>query len=295
MATQSERAVGMDDLPVRFQSLIQDHKQWLSCWPDRSTKWCQLLADAPEAALAEAWVCQQLKPKLHRIEPNDAPQTGGLDFKCVPSIDSNDFFFVEVTNLESGPLTNKSGLPARVEDWKGGGVCSIHNAFRRKRHEKQDQIRSHNIQGQVLIAITAFHETATFIHFDHGNAEQLLIPPDSRCFTYSKIGDPDFRPETWVEPSFQDALFFKPGTASNTYRAACPDLSGVLLCAIPWRDTITGKAEISLILNPTADSRFDPAWLPEIPCCQLQSDWEQVHPCQWTVEWMNVTHPVEQK
>lgn len=262
----------------RYSKLIAEHQTWLNQnTPKLLPSWDAILKAQPESAIAEAWVRQNIIAPAHTAEPNDLPKKGGIDFRYMPVNQTGTTFYIEVTNLESDSLGKNSKLPDRIEDWEGGGVAFTQGVFRRKRESKQKQLT--DAKGPALIAITAFHETATFVHFERHTIQEILIPPCNLHW--------DDQEQSRKEYIFKDNLFFKGGNRGAPYEPACPKVSGVLLCNTQWTNTFTRQPLIWLVLNPTATHPFNPEWLPGVPCCKLQDNWQTVDPCRWSAQWIH--------
>lgn len=213
----------------RYAKLIAEHKEWLAQWPDHRAAWQQRYAQDPEAAIAEAWVQRELSRQV-LVEPCEIPGQGGVDYRCqTPEANT---FAVEVANLDGDAVGKRTLLPENVEEWEGGSPGSIAGKLMGLRRRKKEQLA--RIADPVLLAITCLHETVAFTHFCEGGARDLLIPPSERVITFPTEHNPDFVPETWEKPLFDHSFFLKPGTQPSTYADACPEVSGVLLCAIPW-------------------------------------------------------------
>lgn len=267
--------------------LIKQYSTWLKSISETAAKrWRLRLDKEHESAMAEASVWQLLSSNAANVTLGESSGIGGLDFRC--HIETGIEFYVEVTNFDTESLSRKTGLPESVDDWHGGGVVDIAREYLRKRRSKQDQIEHHSVDCPVLIAMTAFHATATLVHFDKKAASDLLIPPTARRVPFHT--DPDDNtplPPSWEEPLFEHACFFQKGPRENTFIESCPNVSGILLFGIPWSESGTGRPCAYAALNPTARYPFNPDWLADIPMCKLKADWSKIDPCDWSIEWMN--------
>jgi hypothetical protein len=269
----------MDLDDPRIQTIIDEHREWLATYPDQYAKhWEDLFVQDSWSAAAEAWTRGLLVTRVREIEPYDKPNIGGPDFLCSARTDGTQFF-VEVTNLDNDALSRRTGLPESADDWKGGSVGSLDRQLLGKRLKKRKQIA--RLSGPVVLAITAFHETATLVHFGKGGVRRLFVPLMERQFTVPRghTGDQHISRE---DPMFECEFFYKSGDSPETYKSACPELSAALLCGIPWRYS-EAEPFVDLALNPTARHPFNPKWLNEVRCWRLQDDWETSDPCQWKI------------
>lgn len=301
---------------------IQEHRLWLKSYGVRhENEWEARLRNTPEAAIAEACVRLLITKDLSEIRPPEVPGQGGLDFYCQASLFPHPHFYVECTCFEDSTCSSMTGLPEAVEDWSGGGIVSIAKKFQArafltlmsrscnrppieshehshtqsadatlhdhdncsKRLKKQNQVTKHSLQAPVVLAIASTHETTSFVHFLSEQIAGMLLPRTALRFSY----EPDITHQDVREvPLFGDSFFFKQ-TSANAYAAACPEISAVLLLAIPWRASNGSGRHASIALNPTAQFPFSSTWLPSIPCCQLDSEWKETNPCKWKIEWVN--------
>jgi hypothetical protein len=261
-----------------YDDLVTTHRRWLEPWPSQLRDWDARFANNPQSAIAEAWIRQQLSNHV-QIDPHEIPGAGGIDFMC--SLPEGPVFGVEVANLDANAIGSHTHLPEKLSDWRGGSPGSISKRLRDLRRRKSTQIS--RLQKPVLLAITCLHETVTFVHFRQSDARELLIPPTERVIPFSRDCDAAFGSETWEEPLFNDSFFFKPGKEKRTITGSCDEISGVLLCAVPWMSAERRQPEIHLVLNPVAAHPFNRAWLPSIRCYQLCDDWQGIDPCEWTV------------
>jgi hypothetical protein len=259
--------------------IIAEHEAWLKAFPDHLAAWHNRLRENEESAIAEAVVRRLLVPQVSKIEPHEMPGQGGFDFVCRPNVDLNAEFFVEVTNLGTKALITHTCLSESIDGYADQTFTSgsIAKFVRGRRQKKQDQIKHQGPGGPVLIVLTAFHRTASFVHFSESGVVDLLRPPTIRRMP---IGGG----ESWEEPVFEDSVFFRPGTCPHPYRSACPEVSAVALCAIPWLDEETRDTPTYVAMNPNASYPIDPKWIPSWPCYCLDGDWKNQDPCHWRVK-----------
>jgi hypothetical protein len=251
----------------RYTTVVAEHESWLAQWPDHLAAWQGRHAHDPEGAIAEAWVRRELSKQVE-VEPYEIPGQGGVDYRC--RTQESEVFAVEVANLDADAVGKRTGLPEKVEEWEGGSPGCIASKLMRVRLSKSAQLAK--IAEPVLLALTCLQETVTFTHFCGSGARDLLVPPTERGITSSR-----------ERPIFNHAFFFKPGTELRPYTDACPEVAGVLLCAVPWVEADGQQPVTTLVLNPLPRHPFDRAWLPNVRRSALSSNWSTTDPCNWGV------------
>lgn len=276
-----------DEVLKPYRPILHAYSSWLSAHsPQHESRWTsELKGSNYEAAIAEAWCWHVVSPQTQTIEIHETPGQGGLDFVCTPQGDHQSQFYIEVAALRADATSERTQLPYSVNEWSGGFPGDLADKFKSKRRNKHEQILKAKIDDPTIVAFATLHPTAAFVHFGRTEAERLLIPPTQRCVPIlpkdlESLG-------SWEEPLFDNTLFFKRGPRPKTYMPTCPEISAVMLCAIPWREVDNNRKCVYLILNPTALHPLDSAWLSHFDCCKLQHDWKDVDPCRWHVEWTN--------
>ncbi|MGA2965272.1 MAG: hypothetical protein ABSD64_03600 [Terriglobales bacterium] len=209
------------------------------------------------AAEAEAVVFALLWAAKTRPDIFEDPSKGGPDFCCDPS--GKQRFLVEVTSLESGAVSRRSGLPARIEGNGGGAFGLITAALSGAAGSKAAQLADQPYPR--VLAITSSHAFASIL-MDRLPAENLLV---SDPMISHRLGD--FNGYGTITTDLRRAVFFRLDRSGRQIVPRRQSISAILLVAISGR-----QADVVGVLHPQPAIVFDPNLFPQVPYLRL-SHW----------------------
>ena len=267
MADETCITRGPAELRSLYSSLIEEHRQWLSCFkPEYRKKWDDHFNsdDQTEAAIGEAWVCKLLRGEATSVEPADEPGIGGPDF--IADV-SGSKFYVEVTNIGIETMTGRT----KFYDIQiiGGVYCSPLKLIQNKVIEKQ-KVASRVKDFPTVVAITTFHFSASY-HFDRQLCQDVLISPESYVIPLPTETETF---EGSIQTNLRLSAFMKlTNDASNPIEGLRPSISALLLCGVgvvsPNDDLKQIPRTVWGIINPYSTIAFNRKLLHRIPFLQV--------------------------
>ena len=131
--------------PHNTADAVRDVLEYYRCYlsrnrdlADHCTQFMRRENSDPKAAQAEAVVFSWLRAEKLEPRPFEDAGTGGPDFLCTHS--GSDRFLVEATSLDSGMVSERSGLPAQITGPGGGAFALITDRLKAKAQSKTPQL-----------------------------------------------------------------------------------------------------------------------------------------------------------
>lgn len=244
-----------------IQNLADEHRQWLSSFPEQHlANWERLFNTDEEAALTEAAVRRLLERNGVSVEPNE--DLTGLeqrpDFRCFRD---SALFYVEVTHISIAKACQTTGI-----DEQNTGVSAyrpLNNAvFEACRHKAK---QCGGARGPVLLAIGTWHGFAAMVSFDKTTVSWLLTGEPKLSWRIDSVTGQQVG-ETHQVTELYSAAFLRPDDAQEIGFARS-SIAGVLLVA-------NGLESVKPIgvLHPNPANDFDPGLLPEIEFGRVELD-----------------------
>jgi len=237
----------------------------------------EMLANSPEAARAEAvifsWLHQMgLNPRVHQ-----KAGTGGMDFKCHPSVGGE--FLVEVTSFGELALASASNLSSDLDDLSGGAYRMVTPELKARIGDKMDQLSRGGPLPRLLM-ITSEHPKADLV-FNRMGAKYLLVSDPKLSIPFA---DPPRPPVSssprWVT-DLKDSIFFEPDKRDPDKIVPCrQSASAVVLVPI-----LAHEIRPVGVVHPDPSVPFDIKTLPQVPLLRV-IDWpikEGIVKPEWTL------------
>lgn len=227
----------------------------------------------PDGAAAEAITFSLLHTQGAHPIPYEDRSLGGVDFLCAPK--QQDDFFVEVRSLNSGAISNKSGLKNTIEN-TGGAFSLITKKLRDTVSGKVPQVARAGSKARVL-AITLSHQKADLL-LNKMAAESLFLS-DPKIVT--PIGEPHTAPK--VNRDLRYSVFFR-FDETEKVTPCRQSISAIMLIAI-----LIHQSRVVGILHPEPCFQFDIQNFPTVPFLRA-TNWP-ITDSKVVTEWLPANTP----
>jgi hypothetical protein len=244
-----------------FQSLADEHRQWLAAFDPRYLRnWRKNLSADEESALAEARIRRILQCCHVIVEPNEdlIGTRQQPDFRCF----AGDYqFYVEVTSISIETATVKAGIEIDGSRWTTSDSLNVAVVAKCKQKAKQCS----NLDAPAVLAVATFNAKAAMASFNRPLATWLLTGQTMLAWnidagTGIEVGD------AYEFTSLESAAFLRPD-GSEEIEIARKSISGVVLCGLG-----SETPRLIGVLNPGAARPFDASVLSDISFGQVQID-----------------------
>ena len=236
--------------------IVDNYKDFLvNEYPERFKAFCDLLASQPASARAEAVTFHFFTRNVDKVQIEEDPVKGGVDFRCV--IRKSEFV-VEITHLEDESVSQASGLKNEIpEHGTVRSYCRITHLLRTTVSGKADQMSGYCCPR--MLVITSEHLYANDLLSSKIAAEFLLTSDTSIPIT-----NPELEQDLVLQTCLEDSVFFRSNKQNNDFELCRQSISAILLCSIH-----ENAMEIVGILHPDPVHKFPIRFLPTIPFVKL--------------------------
>ncbi|MDE0011093.1 MAG: hypothetical protein OXU36_08095 [Candidatus Poribacteria bacterium] len=239
--------------------LVDDYKKFLANkHPGRIKSFCDLLASHPASARAEAITFYFLRDRVDKVQIEEDPTKGGVDFRCETRKSE---FVVEVTHLENESVSQASGKRNEIPEKNTVGSYSrITHLLRSNASDKARQMSGYCCPS--LLVMTSEHVYANDLLSSKIAAEFLLTSDTS-----IPVPHPPANPATdlILETDLKDSVFFRFNNQNNNFESCRQSISAILLCSI-----YANAMGVIGILHPNPVRKFPIKFLPTIPFVKLK-------------------------
>ena len=246
-------------LPTKAD-IVDNYKNFLvNEYPKRSKPFCDLLASQPASARTEAITFHYFKDNIDKIQVEEDPGKGGVDFRCITRKSE---FVVEVTHLEDESVSQASGLGNEIpEHGTVRSYCRITHLLRKAASGKAEQMSGYCCPR--ILVMTSEHVYANDLLSSKIAAESLLTSDTSISIPHP-LANPE--PGIGLETCLENSVFFRPNNQNDDFEACRRSISAILLCSI-----YENAMEIVGILHPDPVHKFPIKFLPTIPFVKLKN------------------------
>ena len=241
------------------EDLADNYKKFLTNeHPERIKSYCALLASHPASARAEAITFYFLRDNADKVQIEEDPTKGGVDFCCETRKSE---FVVEVTHLEDESVSQASGKRNEIpENNTVGSYCRITHLLRSNASDKVRQMSGYCCPR--LLVMTSEHIYANDLLSSKIAAEFLLTSDTS-----IPVPHPSAKPEPALilETNLENSVFFRSNNQNNDFESCRRSISAILLCSI-----YANAMGIIGILHPDPVHKFPIKFFPTIPFVKLK-------------------------
>ncbi|HUU30286.1 MAG TPA: hypothetical protein VM123_20975 [archaeon] len=240
----------------QYINILKDHEKYF--WTDNEylQKLANTLKENPQAGVFEVVMASYLRYAGHKIEINDLPGSGGLDY--IVTTPNGDIFLLEATTLEESSISEKTGLPD-TNYFQGEASGFGLETIRTKLSEKSGQI-GRGIKYPVIVAVGSWHANAHL--FLGGDAARDAFTGKPKIGVNIKNGT-----HLGEVSSLEESIFFRFNKRSKKTEHCRRNISAVIFVAFT-------SAEMTLvgILNPAPLRELDITYFPLLPFLRAKNN-----------------------